>query len=334
MLRRMWQSAKTEELTQQALEQMEANLWNGDKPEVYLQFDLLEQFPQLMEPRGLRSESMKWNNTPGLLKRLTTLPTLTVKPTIWDKWCDKPQTYWEPTQEAGDFRPGVALIVCYSLYQDMPRDNLWDKKAISLSIIYVPEHWTLPSFEEAAYVINIARDGAEPVGIMSLARIQKKAPFFPDISYWEYKQHLMIVPLLPPSDNRPVLCGYTLNFAVGALHHRPDNFCKSGEILSWAPPAFRKAPPGQLVLVTGSASKTWGNTRSVPEHHDVPMAPLDTFVQLETDDSGQPILPEYVFALCTPKSWPFPSMMDITILPAGQPTGDDLEEENSSTKSN
>ena len=51
--RRTQRSAKTEELTQQALEQIEANIWDGGKPEVYLQFDLLEQFPQLMEPGNL-----------------------------------------------------------------------------------------------------------------------------------------------------------------------------------------------------------------------------------------------------------------------------------------
>ena len=136
---------KTEELTQQALDQIEANLRNGGKLEVYLQFDLLEQFLQLMEPGNLRPESMKRNNTPGLFKRIPTLPTLTVKPTIWDKWCDRACTYWEPTQLTKDFRPRVALIVCYSPYQDLPQDNLREKQTISLSLVYIPEHWLLPS---------------------------------------------------------------------------------------------------------------------------------------------------------------------------------------------
>ena len=51
--RRTWHSAKTEELTQQFFEQIEANIRNGGKPEVYLQIALLEQFPQLMEPGNL-----------------------------------------------------------------------------------------------------------------------------------------------------------------------------------------------------------------------------------------------------------------------------------------
>ena len=102
------------ELTQQALEQIEANIRDGGKPEVYLQFDLLEQFPQLMKPGNLRPETMKWKNTPGLFKRIPTLPTLMVKPTIWDKWCDRACAYWEPTQLTEDFCPGVALVVCYS----------------------------------------------------------------------------------------------------------------------------------------------------------------------------------------------------------------------------
>ena len=73
LTRRTWHSAKTKELTQQALEQVQANIWDGGKPEVYLQFALLEQFPQLMEPRNLRPETMKWNNTPRLFKRIPTL---------------------------------------------------------------------------------------------------------------------------------------------------------------------------------------------------------------------------------------------------------------------
>ena len=51
--RRTQRSAKTEELTQQIFKQIEANIGDGGKPEVYLQFALLEQFPQLMEPGNL-----------------------------------------------------------------------------------------------------------------------------------------------------------------------------------------------------------------------------------------------------------------------------------------
>ena len=36
-----------------AWDQIKSNLQKGSIPEVYLQFDLLKQFPQLMEPGGL-----------------------------------------------------------------------------------------------------------------------------------------------------------------------------------------------------------------------------------------------------------------------------------------
>ena len=202
---------------------------------------------------------MKWKSTPRLFKRIPTLPTLMVKPTIWDKWCDRACTYWEPTQLAEDFRPGVALIVCYSPYQDLPQDSLREKKTISLSVVYIPEHWILPFFGEAAYMVNHAWDAKDPLGMMSLAQIHKKSPFYLDISYREYKQHLTIVPLLPTGDGLG-LCGYMKNFAIGALHRRPDTFGKGGEITSWTPPAFRKAAPRELVLIIGSGSKTWGYT--------------------------------------------------------------------------
>ena len=127
---------------------------------------------------------------------------------------------------------------------------------------------------------------------MSLARIHKKSPFYPDISYWEYKQHLMIIALLSSGD-RLGLCGYRKNFAIGTLHQKLDNF---GEITSLASPAFRKAAPRELVLIARSGSKTSGYTGSVPECHDVPMAPLDSFIQLGLDDAGGGvILPDYYF---------------------------------------
>ena len=207
--RRIRRSAKTEELTQQIFKQIEANIWDGGKPEVCLQFALLEQFPQLMEPGNLRPKTMKWNSTPRLFKRILTLPTLTVKPTIWDKWCDGNCAYWEPTQLAKDFHPGVALIVCYSPYQDLPQDSLREKKTISLSVVYVPNHWILPSFGEAAYVVNHARDAKDPLGMMSLARIHEKSPFYLDISYREYKQHLTVIPLLSSGDGLGLSAPYT-----------------------------------------------------------------------------------------------------------------------------
>ena len=36
-----------------AWDQINSNLQKGSVPEVYLQFELLKQFPQLMEPGGL-----------------------------------------------------------------------------------------------------------------------------------------------------------------------------------------------------------------------------------------------------------------------------------------
>ena len=157
-----------------------------------------------MEPGNLRPETMRWKSTPGLFKRIPTLPTLTVKPTIWDKWCDGNCAFWEPTQLAEDFRPGVALVVYYSPYQDLLQDSLREKKTISLSVVYVPEHWILPSFGEAAYVVNHTRDAKDPLGMMSLAWLHKKSPFYPDISYREYKQHLTVIPLAIRGQTRTV----------------------------------------------------------------------------------------------------------------------------------
>ena len=125
-----------------AYDQIKSNLRKWGVPEVYLQFELLKQFPQLMEPDGLWPEHMNWNIMSGLYKRTPGLPTLTVKPLVWEKWCKEPYTQWEPTQLPGHFQPGVALVICYSKYHDLPKDkdNLRDQMVVSMTLTYVLEH--------------------------------------------------------------------------------------------------------------------------------------------------------------------------------------------------
>ena len=82
----------------------------------------------------------------------------------------------------------------------------------------------------------------------------------------------------------------------------------------YAPPAFRKAPQGEILVLHGCNGKIWDATSSGMDHHEVPVAPLNTFMRLHTSNRV-PVLPEYAFALCEPGLWPFPSTMDINILP-------------------
>ena len=205
--------------------------------EVYLQFGLLEQFPLLIEPGGLRPEHMNWDMMPRLYKQMPGLPTLTVKPQIWDKWCNEPYTLWEPTQLAGDFQPGVALVICYSRHHDLPKgkdkDAPWSQMAISMTLTYIPEHWPLTSFQESSHVINAVWAKGNLVGMVCLTRLHKKAPYLPDVSYREYSQHMTIAPLnlpdlsAPPDDAGLLMCGPPHDFAVRGpslqvLQHRKD----------------------------------------------------------------------------------------------------------------
>ena len=66
-------------------------------------------------------------------------------------------------------------------------------------------------------------------------------------------------------------------------------------------PAFWKAPPRELLMLTGCNGKAWGGTGSVPGRYEVQMAPLDTFVKLHTTN-GIPVLLEYAFTLCFPST--------------------------------
>ena len=159
---------------------------------------------------------------------------------------------------------------------------------------------------------NAARADGDPQGMLSLTRVQKKAPFLPDVSYREYGQHITIAPLLPPDEEGLGLCGRPQDFAIGAFHCKGSG--KSGKQIFWAPPVFWKAPPGELLMLTGCNGKTWGSTGSVPDRHEVQMAPLDTFMKLQATN-GVPVLPEYAFTLCSTSTWLFPSPMDLNILP-------------------
>ena len=215
-----------------------------------------------MEPRGLQPEHMNWNMMSRLFKRMLGLPTLIVKPLVWDKWCEDPCAQWEPSQLAGDFWPGVALAICYSQYQDLPNDNLQDQMVVSMTLIYIPEHWQLASFQESSYVINTAQEAGDTRGMISLTWVHKKAPFLLDVSYWEYKYHMTIIPVTPPGNDGLEMCGVPQDFAVRALHCKPESLCKNGKLTSWAPLAFQRATAGELQLLTRCSGKTWGGIGS------------------------------------------------------------------------
>ena len=163
-------------------------------------------------------------------------------------------------------------------------------------------------------MINTVWEHGDPQGMISLTRVHKKAPFLPDISYWEHGLHMTIAPLIPPDEEGLGLCGPPQDFAIRAFHCKSQGSGKSKKLTFWAPPAFRKASPSELLTLTGYNGKTWGGTGLAPEQHEVQMAPLDTFMKLHATN-GILALPEYAFALCSPSTWPFPSTMDINILP-------------------
>ena len=237
---------------------------------------------------------------------------------MWNKWCKEPYTLWEPTQLAGDFRPGLALVICYSRHHDLPKgkdkDAPWSQMAISMTLAYVPEHWPLASFQESSHIINAVRAEGDLAGMVSLTRLHKRAPYLPDVSYREYSQHMTIAPLnlpdpsAPLDDARLLMCGPPHDFAVGALHCKYSSTGKTGKMAFYAPPAFRKAPKGELLVLNGCHRKTWGGTGSGLDHHEVPMTPLNTFMKLNASNRI-PILPEYAFTLCELGT------MDINILP-------------------
>ena len=151
------------------------NLWKGGTLEVYLQFELLKQFPQLMEPGGLRPEHMNWNMTPRLYKQTPDLPTLTVKLLVWEKWCKEPCMLWEPTPLSGNFRPGVALVICYSKHHDLPKDKDRSQMVILVTLTYIPEHWQLASFQESSHIINAIPAAGDLEGMICLTGVHKKA---------------------------------------------------------------------------------------------------------------------------------------------------------------
>ena len=153
---------------------------------------------------------------------------------------------WEPNQLDGNFQLGVALAICQTPYQDHPNEKMQKQMVISMAVVYVPEHWHLTSFMETSFVINTTKERGDTQGMISLTRLHKKAAFYPDISYSEYKQHMTMAPLTPLDAEGLEPCSRVTDFTVGALHRRPEHFCKNGGLASWVPLAFRKAPIGEL----------------------------------------------------------------------------------------
>ena len=230
-----WKSIQTAELAH-AWAQVEENHRGGGKPEWYLQFDFLQQYPQLMEAGGLRLATMNWNMTPGLFKWTLGLPTIVVPPKVWLKWTEPNNTQWEPNEHAGNFWPGIALVVCRTPYYGHCQENLWQHMVTSMAVVYIPEDWTLASFTEMAFMINKVKEDTQ--GVLSLTRLHKDTKFYPDISYADYGQHMTLVPLVSSSSTEFEGCGAAENFAVGALHQWPEQYCKSKNPESWVPLAF------------------------------------------------------------------------------------------------
>ena len=94
------------------------------------------------------------------------------------------------------------------------------------------------------------------------------------------------------------------------------------------PSGILKAPAGELQSITGSPCSTWGGRTSGPECHKLRVAGIDSFFSVWTGGDGQPILPDYAFAICLPNKWPFGHVMDPNILPDSyvpadsEPTGE------------
>ena len=75
---------KTEEVVH-TLTHVAENCWHspGGKLERYLQFEVLEKYPNLMEPSALQ---MNWNMLPGLYQWIPGIPTMAVINQVWHKW--------------------------------------------------------------------------------------------------------------------------------------------------------------------------------------------------------------------------------------------------------
>ena len=65
----------------------------------------------------------------------------------------------------------------------------------------------------------------------------------------------------------------------------------------YAPPAFQKAPQGEILVLNGCNRKTWGSTGSGMDHNEVPLAPLNTFMRLHASNRVLVLL-EYAFGTC------------------------------------
>ena len=78
-------------------------------------------------------------------------------------------------------------------------------------------------------MINAAWEAGDTGDMMSLTWVHKKASFLPDVSYQEYNQQMTIISLTPPGNDGLNMCGTPQDFAVRALHRKPQGSGKNGK---------------------------------------------------------------------------------------------------------
>ena len=160
-----------------------------------------------------------------------------------------------------------------------------------------------------AFVLDNLKDAR---WIISLTQLHKGAKFYPDVYFADHSKHITLAHL-----DKLGMCGAAKNFAAGILHWQPKEFYKGSHPESKAPPAYRKAPSSELVNIAGSMYKAWGSGSGRAEQHKVRVAGVDVFSTFQTNEVGEPILPDYAFAFCPPDEWLLGHVMDPDILPAG-----------------
>ena len=238
----------------------------GYHPEEFLTFDFLKSHPILLQPGMLRVD---WNRILGLTRRIATLPTVVVPDYLWERWLSDWRDSWEPDEQPDHYARNVALVICWSRFNDNPDTHGRDKRVNSLAIAHVPDTIQLSTFAEADALLKKMEENLSSV--ICLTRLHKAAKYYPDY-YCNCKGRQLTLQHMQDWESA---AGAAANF-VGAELLTTYTVSRREDTYSKLPPGYRQGSTGDLINTGGRSYKVWGtgSDKKWPDIHDIPLASI------------------------------------------------------------
>ena len=274
---------------------------NGLWPESYITWDFPEAHPRAMESGYF---NMEWNTIARLYSRKMYMRTLVIEKREWDQLGDPShlEQYWEPTQEPGDFHRTLGLAFCWTPFHDCERRKQDNKFVVSVAVVRKPSQHAGLSFLDAAAEF---RDNNNRTHTLLLVWLHRKSHFIPDIYYYRYGKHFMLMHDSGQGHN----VGDPQKF-LGALLHNASASGTKASPKAKLPPAYLHMPAlSPLIDSCTQEYRDWcqelapeGGSIFPLEEHFVWLSSDD--MPYESDPGSTFVPPDFTLWLPPVQDWP------------------------------